>query len=69
MLYKVTDIEFDFEDEDGDVLPYDEQVAVAQSVLDDVWEVYDEDELADSISDKTGWCVKALDYVEISDCF
>ena len=67
MLLKLTDIEFDFEDEDGDVLPYDEQVAVVQSVLDDVWEVYDEDELADVISDDTGWCVKSLDYVEISE--
>ena len=68
MLLKLTDIEFDFEDSSGE-LPYDEQVAVVQSVLDDVWEVYDEDELADVISDDTGWCVKALDYVEISDCF
>jgi hypothetical protein len=69
MLLKLTDIEFDFEDEDGDVLPYDEQVAVAKSVIGEVFDVDDEDELADSISDKTGWCVKALDYVEISDCF
>jgi hypothetical protein len=67
MLYKVTDIEFDFEDEDGDVLPYDEQVAVAQSVLDDVWEVYDEDELANVITDDTGWCIKSLNYLEITE--
>jgi hypothetical protein len=66
MLLKLTDIEFDFEDSSGE-LPYDEQVAVVQSVLDDVWEVYDEDELADVISDDTGWCVKSLDYVEISE--
>jgi hypothetical protein len=66
MLLKLTDIEFDFEDSSGE-LPYDEQVAVVQSVLDDVWEVYDEDELADVIADDTGWCVKSLDYVEISE--
>jgi hypothetical protein len=69
MLLKLTDIEFDFEDEDGDVLPYDEQVAVAKSIIGEVYDVTDEDELADVISDDTGWCVKALDYVEISDSF
>jgi hypothetical protein len=66
MLYKVTDIEFDFEDSSGE-LPYDEQVAVVQSVLDDVWEVYSEDELADVITDDTGWCIKSLNYLEITE--
>ena len=69
MLLKLTDIEFDFEDEDGDVLPYDEQVAVAKSIIGEVYDVTDEDELADVISDDTGWCVKSLDYVEISESF
>lgn len=69
MLLKLTDIEFDFEDEDGVVLPYDEQVAVAKSVIGEVYDVTDEDELADVISDDTGWCVKSLDYVEISESF
>ena len=67
MLYKITDIEFDFEDSEGDVYPYDEQVAVVQSVLDDVWEVEDEDDLADVISDDTGWCIKSLDYVVFTE--
>jgi hypothetical protein len=64
MLLKLTDIEFDFEDSSGE-LPYDEQVAVAKSVIDEVFNVDDEDELADVISDQTGWCVKSLDYVVI----
>jgi hypothetical protein len=64
MLLKLTDIEFDFEDSSGE-LPYDEQVAVAKSVIGEVFEVDDEDELADVISDETGWCVKSLDYVVI----
>jgi hypothetical protein len=69
MLLKLTDIEFDFEDGDGDVLPYDEQVAVAKSVIGEVYDVTDEDELADVISDDTGWCVKSLDYIEVSESF
>jgi hypothetical protein len=64
MLLKLTDIEFDFEDSSGE-LPYDEQVAVAKSVIGEVFEVDSEDELADLISDETGWCVKSLDYLEI----
>lgn len=64
MLLKLTDIEFDFEDSSGE-LPYDEQVAVAKSVIGEVFEVDDADELADVISDETGWCVKSLDYVVI----
>ena len=68
MLLKLTDIEFDFEDSSGE-LPYDEQVAVAKSVIGEVFEVENEDELADLISDETGWCVKSLDYLEIAESF
>ena len=64
MLLQLTDIEFDFEDSSGE-LPYDEQVAVAKSVIGEVFEVESEDELADVISDETGWCVKSFNYIEI----
>jgi c-di-AMP phosphodiesterase-like protein len=66
MLLKLTDIEFDFEDSSGE-LPYDEQVAVAKSVIGEVFEVDNEDELSDLISDQTGWCVNSLDYLVISE--
>ena len=66
MLLKLTDIEFDFYD-GSDELPYDEQVAVSKSVIGEVFDVENEDELADVVSDETGWCVKSLDYVEISE--
>jgi hypothetical protein len=64
MLLQLTDIEFDFVDSEGE-LPYDEQVAVSKSVIGEVFEVDSEDELADAISDETGWCVKSLNYIEI----
>lgn len=66
MLLKLIDIEFDFDDE-GTELPYDEQVAVSKSVLEKVFEVENEEELADVISDETGWCVKSLNYLVISE--
>lgn len=68
MLLKLTDIEFDFYDE-SDELPYDEQVAISKSVIGEVFEVENEDELADVVSDETGWCVKSLNYVEISESY
>jgi c-di-AMP phosphodiesterase-like protein len=68
MLLKLTDIEFDFEDSSGE-LPYDEQVAVAKSVIGEVFEVDNEDELADLISDQTGWCVNSLDYLVITESY
>ena len=68
MLLKLTDIEFDFEDSSGE-LPYDEQVAVSSSVIGEVFEVNNEDELADVISDQTGWCVKSLDCLVISESY
>jgi hypothetical protein len=68
MLLKLTDIEFDFEDSSGE-LPYDEQVAVAKSVIGEVFEVDTEDELADLISDQTGWCVNSLDYLVITESY
>jgi hypothetical protein len=66
MLLKLTDIEFDFYDGSGE-FPYDEQVAVSKSVIGKVFDVENEDELADAVSDETGWCIKSLDYVEISE--
>jgi len=66
MLLKLTDIEFDFVDL-SEELPYDEQVAVSSSVIGEVFEVDNEDELADVISDQTGWCVKSLDYLVITE--
>ena len=68
MLLKLTDIEFDFGDSSGE-LPYDEQVAVAKSVIGEVFEVDTEDELADLISDQTGWCVNSLDYLVITESY
>lgn len=61
MLLKLIDIEFDFYDGSGE-FPYDEQVAVSKSVIGEVFYVENEDELADIISDETGWCIKSLNY-------
>ena len=58
-------IEFDF-DEYDDAYPgeltEDNKQEASDSVLGEVFEVESEDELADVISDQTGWCIKTLNY-------
>ena len=64
MKLLVTKIEFDFNDEDfleWQGLTLDEQISITNDNL-GIWEVDNEDELVDKISDKSGWCIKSIDY-------
>ena len=64
MKLLVTKIEFDFDDNDfveWEGLSLDEQIAITNDNL-GIWEVDNEDELVDKISDKSGWCIKKIDY-------
>ena len=59
----VTQIEFDFNDDYDDdySLTLDEQNSITNDNL-GIWEVDNEDELVDKISDNSGWCIKSIDY-------
>ena len=64
MKLLVTKIEFDFNDEDfleWQGLSLDEQISITNDNL-GIWEVDNEDELVDKISDNAGWCIKSIDY-------
>ena len=63
MKLLVTKIEFDFNDDYDDAysLSLDEQISITNDNL-GIWEVDDEDELVDKISDTSGWCIKSIDY-------
>ena len=63
MKLLVTQIEFDFNDSLSDdySLTLDEQNAITNDNL-GIWEVDNEDELVDKISDTVGWCIKKIDY-------
>ena len=61
MRATITSITFDFTDDDGE-LSAEEQQKIISSVIGKVYEVDDESEIADAISDETGWLVSALDY-------
>ena len=64
MKLLVTQIEFDLDDGNDDVsykLTFDEEIALQDTAL-GIWEVDNEDELVDKISDNSGWCIKSIDY-------
>ena len=66
MKLLVTEIEFDYDDGnnmESYPISYDEQVANRDTAI-GIWEVDDEDELVDKISDVTGWCIRSIDYTE-----
>ena len=63
MKLLVTKIEFDFNDDYDDdySLTLDEQNSITNDNL-GIWEVDNEDELVDKISDNAGWYIKSIDY-------
>ena len=63
MKLLVTQIEFDFNDSLSDEysLSLDEQNSITNDNI-GIWEVDNEDELVDKISDNSGWWIKSIDY-------
>ena len=61
MKLLVTQIEFDFDDCYDEELSKEDQLSYTQDAL-GIWEVDNEDELVDKISDTLGWCIKSIDY-------
>ena len=60
MLFQITDIEFDFVDEDD--LDDDYKSDLFDETIDHIWEADDEDDLVEEITCATGWCIKSIDY-------
>ena len=57
----VEQIDFDFSDSQGE-LPPDEQQFITDNVI-GLWHVEKEEDLIDTITDKTGWCIRSIKYV------
>ena len=70
LLLQVTEVSFDFDDED---FTPEEQQSVVDSVLGNTYqvEVDDEDDVADAlveeVTDATGWCVVSLNYRQLTN--
>jgi hypothetical protein len=60
MKFQITEIEFDFDDED-EMDAYDKD-RLASQTIGQIWDVDDEDDLVEEITSATGWCIKFIDY-------
>ena len=63
MLFQVTEIEFDYDEED-EMDAYDKD-RLASETIGQIWEAGDEDDLIEEITCATGWCVRSIDYRHI----
>ena len=63
MLYQITDIEFDFDDEDD--LDDDYKSDLFDEALSQIWEASDEDDLVEEVTTAYGWCIKSLNFRHI----
>lgn len=63
---KVTEIVLDFtyDDPQVDEIDVESQDEIYDEILNTEWHVVDEDDLIEEITDRYGWCVKSLSYVE-----
>ena len=62
MQFKVTEIEFDFDDGFDDGIYAQE---IITDTLETTWEADDEDDLIEEITSATGWCIKSIDFYHI----
>ena len=60
MKLLVPQVEFDFDDGFIPLTKYEEDNIIEQAI--GIWDVDNEDELVDKISDTLGWCIKSIDY-------
>ena len=61
MQFRVTKINFDFEDDNFELSPIEQQ-EVIEETLATTWEAADEEDLVEEITNATGWCVNSIDY-------
>ena len=67
MMYDVTDIEFDLDDDydmtEEDKVKFNHQLELElHDMALGVWEADGEDNLIEEITAATGWCIKSIDY-------
>ena len=65
MKFQVTDIEFDFEQEDDFEIPVDQRDAIIYQTFSTIWDADDEDDLVEKITCAHGWCIKKIDCVQV----
>jgi len=64
MQYQITEITFDFEDDNFELSP-NEQQEIYEEILGSYWEASDPDDLIEEITSAVGFCIKYIDYRNI----
>jgi len=62
MKFQVTEIEFDFDDNDDF---YEDKDHLVSETLSHIWEATDEDNLIEEISWVTSWCIKSINFHQV----
>jgi hypothetical protein len=65
MIFKITQIEFDFDDAIYEDVTEEEQNEIINDTTSYLWDSPTEEELVDIISDNTGWTVINLQYEKV----
>jgi len=71
MQFKVTQIEFDWEDDGYFISDHEDplQTLTQDDIIEEVqattWEASDEEDLIEEITSATGWCIKSIDFYPI----
>jgi hypothetical protein len=63
-LFQVTEIEFDFDSDSEEFLIFsnENQIAITEETIGQIWEAEDEEDLVDEITCATGWLVKSINF-------
>ena len=63
LLFNVTDIQFDFNDDLDTIysIPEDDQELIIREHI-GVWEADDDEDLIEEITCNAGWCILSVDY-------
>jgi hypothetical protein len=64
MQFQVTEIEFDFDDDDEEFTQHHYDNITADT-LGTIWEADNEENLVEEITCATGWCIKSIDYRQV----
>ena len=65
MNYQVTEVQFDFEDEENLPPSQLQQSKIVEETIGQIWEADDEEDLVEEITCATGYCIKSLNYVHV----
>jgi len=61
MQFRITQINFDFEDDNFE-LPPTMQQEILDEVMSTTWEAEDSEDLVEEITSATGFCINSIDY-------